>query len=104
MNLILRRGLANMGEMAAAAESSRAVSEVARDLEGALGDRALGGVARDHAAGAIAAAMRTLDTIEGDGWPAITGATAARGGWGRLGGEAVAPSSDPSDPVERALA
>ena len=104
VNLILRRGLANMGEMAAAAESSRAVSEVARDLEGALGDRTLDGVARDHAAGALAAAMRTLDTIDGDGWPAITGATAARGGWGRLGGEAVAPSSDPSDPVERALA
>lgn len=104
VNLILRRGLANMGEMAAAAESSRAVSEVARDLEGALGDRTLDGVARDHAAGALLAAMRTLDTIERDGWPALTGATAARGGWGRLGGEAVVPSSDPSDPVERALA
>jgi hypothetical protein len=104
VNLILRRGLGHVGEMAAAAESSRAVSEVAHDLEGALGDRTLHGIARDHAAGALAAAMRTLDTIEGDGWPAITGATAARGGWGRLGGEAVAPSTDPSDPVERALA
>ncbi len=104
VSLILRRGLAHAGGVVAAAESSRAVSEVARDLDGVLGDRALGGVAREHAAGALAAALGTLETIEREGWPALTGATAARGGWGRLGGEAVAPGADPSDPVERALA
>ncbi len=104
VSLILRHGHPDAGEIAAVAEGSRAASDVARDLDGAFGDSVLKGIARDHAAGALVAAIRTLDTIESEGWPVLAGATAGRGGWGRLGGEAVAPSSDPSDPVERALA
>lgn len=91
-------------DVAGMVSAARAAAEVARDLEGALGPRRLAGVARDHAERALVAAAQTLETIERDGWPALTGATAARGGWGRLGAEAVAATGDPTDPVERALA
>ena len=85
------------------ATASRAAADVARDLDESLGLRTLAGRARDHAAGAIASAERTLERLAEDGWTALTGAAAERGGWGRLGGDAVAPDADRSDAIEVAL-
>lgn len=82
---------------------ARAAAEVARELESSLGRRGLDGLARAHAAGSIAEALRTLERLGADGWTALTGAAGERNGFGRLGGEAVAPAADPADPVERAL-
>ncbi|MBA3877346.1 MAG: hypothetical protein C0498_10475 [Anaerolinea sp.] len=99
--LVLRRAVPGpaFGSVAA---GTGAAAEVARELDAALGDRVLDGIARAHAAGSIASAQRTLERLAEDGWAALTGAV-ERGGWGRLGGEAVAPAADPADPVERAL-
>lgn len=101
--VVLRRGGPGpaFGPVAAAARSS---ADVARELDGSLGPRALDGRARAHASGAIASAERTLERLGEEGWTALTGAAAERGGWGRLGGDAVAPDADRSDPVELALA
>jgi beta-lysine 5,6-aminomutase alpha subunit len=104
VSLVLRRMHGGTGDPAAVAAGTRAASEVAADLAEALVEPVLRGMALEHATGAIDAALTTLEAIGSDGWLAITGATATRGGWGRLGGEAVAPSGEPGDPVERALA
>ncbi|MEW5990754.1 MAG: lysine 5,6-aminomutase subunit alpha [Chloroflexota bacterium] len=100
--LVLRRGAAgsSFGPIAAA---TRAAADVARELEATLGRQALDGLARAHAAGSIASAERTLQRLAEDGWTALTGAASERGGWGRLGGDAVAPDADLADPLERAL-
>ena len=100
----LRRAQPGSGDAAGLFSAARAAADVARELQQALGPQRLAGVALDHAGGALAAAIETIETIERDGWASVTGATPARGGWGRLGGEAVAQSGDPTDPVERALA
>ncbi|MBF8289531.1 MAG: Lys-AminoMut protein [Chloroflexi bacterium] len=101
--LVLRRAAAGMMFDQVAA-GNRASAEVARQLDDALGSRTLDGEARRHAEGSLAAAARTLEQLGADGWAAITGATAERTGWGRLGGDAVALADDPIDSVERALA
>jgi beta-lysine 5,6-aminomutase alpha subunit len=100
--LVLRRGTTGplFGPIARA---TRAAADVARELEGSLGGRTLDGLARTHAAGAIASAERTLERLGEDGWTGLTGAASERGGWGRLGGDAVAPDADQADPLERAL-
>jgi hypothetical protein len=85
------------------AASTRAAAEVARELDAALGRRDLTGIAREHAAGSIASAALTLDHLAGEGWTALTGAAAERHGRARLGGDAVAPAADRSDPVAIAL-
>lgn len=82
---------------------ARAAAEVARELESALGRRVLDGLARTHAAASIEEALRTLERLATDGWTALTGAAGERNGYGRLGGEAVAPAAEPTDLVERAL-
>jgi hypothetical protein len=102
--IALRRAQPGSGDAAGLFSAARAAADVARELQETLGPQRLAGAALDHAGGAIVAAVETIDTIEREGWAAVTGATAARGGWGRLGGEAVAHSGDPEDPVERALA
>lgn len=86
------------------ARSARQASEVAAQLEGQLSGGRLAGIAHDHAAGALTAAMAALDLLEREGWPALTGATTARAGWGRVGADAVTATGNPADPVERALA
>jgi len=101
--LVLRRGAGGLA-FAPVAAGARAAADVARELDASLGDRALAGPALDHAAGAISSAVRTLERLADEGWVAISGAAVDRGGWGQLGGEAVAPALDASDPVERALA
>jgi len=85
------------------ATAARTSAEVARDLDAALGSRHLDGIARTHAAGAVASAEETLSRLAGDGWTALTGAAAELGSWGRLGGDAVAAAAEGLDPVERAL-
>jgi hypothetical protein len=100
--LVVRRGTAgpSFGPIASA---TRAAADVAGELETALGSRTLDGLARAHAAGAIGSAERTLEHLAGDGWTGLTGAASERGGWGRLGGDAVTPDGDVTDPLERAL-
>ncbi len=100
--LVLRRGTPGP-TFAPVAGATRAAADVARDLEAALGTRTIDGLAKAHAAGAIASAERTLERLAGDGWKALTGSVSERGGWGRLGGDAVAPDADLADPLERAL-
>ncbi|HEX5590808.1 MAG TPA: lysine 5,6-aminomutase subunit alpha [Candidatus Limnocylindrales bacterium] len=85
------------------ASGTRAIADVARELEASLGPRQLTGIALDHAAGCLASALRTFDRLTGEGWSALTGSGPGRGGWGRLGGDAVAPAGDRRDPVDRAL-
>ena len=86
------------------ARAARQASEVAARLEGQVEGGRLAGIARDHVAGSLAAAMATLDLLEREGWPALTGATTARAGWGRVGADAVTATGNSTDPVERALA
>ena len=88
----------------ASAARARLASEVAAELEGQFDGAHLDGLARDHAGRSLTAALDTLELLEGEGWPALTGATTARGGWGQLGADAVAPTGDPGDPVEQAIA
>lgn len=88
----------------ASAARARLASEVAAELEGQLEGAHLDGIAREHAGRSLSAAIATLDLLDRDGWPALTGATTARGGWGQLGADAVAATGDPGDPVERAIA
>ena len=100
--LVLRRAAAGAAFGSVAAGTHAAV-QVARELDAALGPRFLGGVARAHAAGAIASAERTLERLAVEGWTAVTGTPGERGGRGRLGGDAVVRAADQVDPVERAL-
>lgn len=89
---------------AAAAAQARLSSDIATQLEHETAGVRLAGTAREHVAAMLTAALETLDLLERDRWPALTGATMARGGWGRLGADAVASSDDSTDPVERAFA
>jgi hypothetical protein len=100
--LVLRRGTPGPA-FAPIAAATRAAADVARELETALGRRTLAGVAREHAGASIASAQRTLERLAEDGWTWVTGAASERGGWGRLGGDAVAPDAEQADPLERAL-
>lgn len=102
--LVQQRVEPDMGKTAEAALRARSASDVAAQLVGQIEGPRLAGIARDHAVGTLAAAMATLDLLERDGWAALTGATTARGGWGRVGADAVTASGVPADPVERALA
>ncbi|MEO8468809.1 MAG: hypothetical protein ABI573_03980, partial [Chloroflexota bacterium] len=86
------------------AKAARQASDVAAGLEGQVEGGRLAGIARDHLVGSLAAAMATLDLLEREGWPALTGATTARAGWGRVGADAVTTTGNSTDPVERALA
>jgi len=101
-SLVLRRGAPGPA-FAPIAAATRAAADVARELDAALGRRTLDGIAREHAAGSIASALRTLERLGEEGWTGLTGAASERGGWGRLGGEAVAPDAERADPLERAL-
>ena len=98
------RAESDADKAAAAAVRARSGSDVAAQLVGQIEGPRLAGVAREHAAGALTAALATLDLLERDGWPALTGATTTRGGWGRVGADAVTANGHPADPVERALA
>jgi hypothetical protein len=102
VGLILKRA-ANDGEFVETARAGRAAAVVARELDSALSVPVLRGVARDHAAAAIDAAVRLLELISLDGWRAVTGSMS--GGWGHLGADSVAPMAGPSspDPLDRAL-
>ena len=104
VSVVLRRAQPGSGDVAGMFAAARATADVARDLDGAIGPRSLAGVALEHAENALAAALWTIDTVEREGWSALTGATSGWGGWGRLGGDAVAATGDPTDLVERALA
>ncbi len=127
VDLILRRTGGSTDAAIRDATKARSASEVARDLEGSLSARHLEGVARDHAQRALAAAITTVRRIQEDGWVGITGAVpttgaaastgaaatsggdtasgaGAMGAWGSLGAESLAPASNASDIVERALA
>jgi hypothetical protein len=101
-SLVLRRGAPGPA-FAPIAAATRAAADVARELDGALGRGTLDGIAREHAAGSITSALRTLERLGEEGWTGLTGAAGERGGWGRLGGEAVAPDAERADPLERAL-
>lgn len=101
--LLHPRTLGDVGLTSAAAARARAASEVMVALEHDVDGIRLTGPALDHAHRAITAALATLDLLERDGWAALTGATVSRGGWGRLGADAVAPSGTGIDPVEQAL-
>jgi D-Lysine 5,6-aminomutase TIM-barrel domain of alpha subunit len=98
--LVLRRG-APGAAFGPIADGARAAADVARELEGVLGHRVLAGLARAHAEASMASALRTLERLTVEGWGALTGATAGRGG---LGGDAVASAKDSPDPLDRALA
>ncbi|MEO8462571.1 MAG: lysine 5,6-aminomutase subunit alpha [Chloroflexota bacterium] len=110
VDLILRRAPGSTDTAIRDAAEARSASEVARDLESSLSARHLEGVARDHAKRALAAAIATVRRIQEDGWVGITGtatttgAEAPMGAWGSLGAESLAPASNASDIVERALA
>ncbi len=101
--LILPRIGSDPDQTAAAAARTRWAAETAERLEGEIDGSRLAGTARDHAGRALASAIATLDQLERDGWPALTGATTSMGGWGWLGAGTVAPNGHPADPVERAL-
>ena len=100
--LVVRRG-ARGSSFAPVAAATRAAAEVAGELVASLGHRVLAGEAQAHAAGALASAERALERLAEDGWTALTGTVPEQGGWGRLGGDAVAPDADQADPLERAL-
>ena len=104
--MIVRRVMAGAFGAAEVSLQARAAADVARELELALGPRALRGPALDHAMAAVDAGRRLLDALERDGWIAATGSVPGSG-WGRLGGESVAPvivAEDEPDPLEQALA
>lgn len=100
--LVLRRPAAG-ASFGALAEASRIAAAVTGELQANLAPRHLRGRAAEHAAASVAAAGRTLDLLAANGWTALTGARETGGGWGRLGGDAVAPAAEPMDAVERAL-
>ncbi|MBI2763221.1 MAG: hypothetical protein HYX54_05660 [Chloroflexi bacterium] len=90
--------------VAAAAARARWAGTVGEGLDGQVAGLHLAGLAMDHARRTLAAAIATLDLLDSDGWAVLTGAATTRGGWGRLGEDAVAHSGETADPVERALA
>jgi hypothetical protein len=102
IGLVLRRPAPGSVGAADMILQARAAGDAARGLEVSLGPRDLRGTARDHLVATIVAAERLFELFARDGWSAITGPTTGLG-WGRLGGESVAPADETAGPVERAL-
>lgn len=100
--LILRRPAPAAG-FGPIADSARAAAEVAAALGGSLEDRAIAGVALEHAMAAVATAIGTLERLDGEGWASVVGRSVDGSQGGRLGGDAVVPAATVSDPVEVAF-
>ena len=92
--LVLRR--AEMARVGQVGEATRAAVRVAREVDVALGPRALHGAALQHARHSVESALALLQRIADEGWPAVLGLASASSG--RLGGEAVAERSEEFDP------
>jgi hypothetical protein len=99
--LLLRRPVD--GSMRAATLAGRAATGVAAQLASAWGERRLGGDAADHAQAVIAAAIRTLEQLDGSGWRSVLGDGLGRGERLRLGADATAERTDAFDPLASSL-
>ena len=105
---ILAAGLATSGDAAivirrpgrtqAVARETRAAARVAAEVGAAREPADLAGVAVDHARGAIAVAVATLDLLVERGWRSVAGDAADVGAARSLGGDAVAERTEPFDP------
>ncbi len=86
------------GRPQTASRETRAAASIAAEATAArvMGD--LSGVALEHARAAVEAAIATLDLLADRGWEAIAGVVPADGRPRVLGGDAVAPRSEPFDP------
>jgi hypothetical protein len=86
-----------------AAEEGRAAAVVAAELAAVSPPGALQGVAVDHAAAVVRAALATLDALADGGWRAVVGdGPGSDQGGGRprsLGGDAVAERTESFDPL-----
>jgi len=90
------------GSMQAPVEESRAANEVAAELAVAYGGRGLRGDAADHANAIVAAAIDTLERLDGEGWRSVLGEAPGGGERLRLGGDAVTKRTEAFDPFAAA--
>ncbi|MEX2183175.1 MAG: lysine 5,6-aminomutase subunit alpha [Chloroflexota bacterium] len=93
------------GDARRAVADARAAGRVGSEVVGATVPGRLTGVAEEHAAAAIAAALTTLERLGDLGWRAVVGdgpgggGGAGAGGRWALGADAVAERTDPFDPL-----
>jgi hypothetical protein len=99
--LVLRR---SAPDAAAAIRSSRMAAVVAAELAGAFANRALVGVALEHARATVAAAVATLEHLADHGWRSVLGDQAGRPDDVRLGADSVAERTESFDPFDDPLA
>jgi hypothetical protein len=78
------------------ARRARAATEVAAEVAASSDARPLTGPALEYATSVVAAAVRTLERLENDGWRVVSGDDH---GSGRLGRGAVTDRTDPFDPL-----
>lgn len=95
--LVLRR--AEVQRVGQVGEATRAAVRVAREVDAALGPRALHGGALEHARRSIESAHSLLQRLADEGWPAVLGLASTSSG--RLGGEAFAERTEEFDPFRR---
>jgi hypothetical protein len=90
-------------DMTSAAVDARAAARIAADAAAVSQRRALHGIARDHAAAMLIAAMTTLERLDDLGWRAVVGDPPRSAGRGRdpatwaIGGDAVAERTEAFD-------
>ena len=94
--LVLRR--ADGGRMRQVGEATRAAARVGREVDAALGPRALHGPALAHARDAVRAAGVLLDGLANEGWRAVIGSGAEPVDQSRFGWDTVVERSDEFDP------
>lgn len=100
LGLLMRRRLP---DMAGAAADARSAARTASDVAAVSQRRALHGVASDHAAGMLAAAMSTIERLSDLGWRAVVGDPPRSPGRTRdgtawaIGGDAVAERTEAFD-------
>jgi hypothetical protein len=96
--IVLRR--AESGRVRQVGEATRAAARVGREVNGALGPRALHGGALAHAQQAVAAARELLDGLANEGWRAVIGSGVDQGpaDRSRVDWDTVVERSDEFDP------
>jgi hypothetical protein len=99
--LVLRR---SAPDAAAAIRSSRMAAAVTGELDGAVADRPLEGIALDHARATVLAAIATLERLADDGWRSVLGDHAGRPDDVRLGADSVVERTESFDPFDDPLA
>jgi hypothetical protein len=95
----MRAPVSDRGRVAA---DGRAAALVARDLAIVSPHAPLGGLAIEHGAAVVRAAVATLDALADRGWRAVVGdgVGAGRDASHALGGDAVAERTESFDPFE----